>query len=125
VVLGALGLAEIARVNAAADLCVWPAVNEAYGMAMLEALAAGLPVVSCATRGVPDIVEHDHTGLLAPPGDESALASLVRELLVDAGKRARLRDAAAAFVASERSIIAAAASLRELFARIPALAGVH
>ena len=125
VVLGALGLAEIARVNAAADLCVWPAVNEAYGMAMLEALAAGLPVVSCATRGVPDIVEHDHTGLLAPPGDEAALASLVRELLVDAGKRARLRDAAAAFVASERSIIAAAASLRELFARIPALAGVH
>src|SRR4029077_16844909 len=88
VVLGALGLAEIARVNAAADLCVWPAVNEAYGMAMLEALAAGLPVVSCATRGVPDIVEHDHTGLLAPPGDEAALASLVRELLVDAGKRA-------------------------------------
>jgi len=125
VVLGALGLAEIARLNAAADLCVWPAVNEAYGMAMLEALAAGLPVVSCATRGVPDIVEHGRTGLLAPPDDEAALASLVRELLQDAGKRARLREAAAAFVASERSIIAAAASLRGHFARIPALAGVH
>jgi glycosyltransferase involved in cell wall biosynthesis len=125
VVLGALGMAEIARLNAAADLFVWPAVNEAYGMAMLEAQAAGLPVVSCATRGVPDVVEHGSSGLLAPPDDEAALAALVRELLLDTGKRARLRDAAGAFVASERSIIAAAASLRELFARIPALAGVQ
>jgi glycosyltransferase involved in cell wall biosynthesis len=125
VVLGALGQSEIAPLNAASDLCVWPAVNEAYGMAMLEAQAAGLPVVSCATRGVPDVVEHGRTGLLAPPGDKAALASLVRELLLDAGKRARLSDAAGAFVASERSLIAAAASLRELFARIPALAGAH
>jgi glycosyltransferase involved in cell wall biosynthesis len=123
VVLGALGMAEIAPLNAASDLCVWPAVNEAYGMAMLEAQAAGLPVVSCATRGVPDVVEHGRTGLLAPSGDEAALAALVRELLLDAGKRSRLRDAAAAFVASDRSIIAAAARLQELFARVPALSG--
>jgi glycosyltransferase involved in cell wall biosynthesis len=124
VVLGALGMAEIAPLNAASDLCVWPAVNEAYGMAMLEAQAAGLPVVSCATRGVPDVVEHGRTGLLAPAGDEAALAALVRELLLDSGKRARLHDAAGAFVANERSLIAAAAKLREFFARIPALAGV-
>jgi len=124
VVLGALGLAEIANLNAACDLCVWPAVNEAYGMAMLEAQAAGLPVVSCATRGVPDVVEHGRTGLLAPPDDEAALASLVRELLLDEVKRERLRNAAAAFVASERSVIAAAANLREQVARIPARAGV-
>ena len=123
VVLGALGMAEIAPLNAASDLCVWPAVNEAYGMAMLEAQAAGLPVVSCATRGVPDVVEHGRTGLLAPAGDEAALATLVRELLMDAGRRARLSDAAAAFIASDRSIIAAAARLRGLFAGIPALAG--
>jgi len=123
VVLGALGMAEIAPLNAASDICVWPAVNEAYGMAMLEAQAAGLPVVSCATRGVPDVVEHGRTGLLAPAGDEAALAALVRELLMDAGRRARLSDAAAAFIASDRSIIAAAARLRGLFAGIPALAG--
>ena len=125
VVLGALGMAEIAQLNAASDLCVWPAVNEAYGMAMLEAQAAGLPVVSCATRGVPDVVEHGRTGLLAPAGDEAALAALVRELLLDAGKRARMGDAARTFVANERSLIAAAARLQEFFARIPALAGVH
>jgi len=123
VVLGALGMAEIAPLNAASDLCVWPAVNEAYGMAMLEAQAAGLPVVSCATRGVPDVVDHGQTGLLAPPGDEAALAALVRDLLLDAGKRKRMSDAAGAFVASERSLIATAARLQTLFAGIPALAG--
>lgn len=123
--LGALGLAGIAALYAASDLCVWPAVNEAYGMAMLEAQAAGLPVVSCATRGVPDIVEDGRTGRLAPQGDEVALAGLVRELLLDTGKRARLAASAAAFVADERSLDAAVARLQPLLARIPALAGVR
>ena len=123
--LGAISLAEIAALYAASDLCVWPAVNEAYGMAMLEAQAAGLPVVSCATRGVPDVVEHGRTGLLAPQGDEAALAGLVRELLLDTGKRARLAAAAAEFVAGERSLEAAVARLQPLLAQIPAPAGVR
>ncbi len=123
--LGALELAGVAELNGAADLFAWPAVNEAYGMAMLEAQAAGLPVVSCATRGVPDVVEHARTGLLAPGGDEPAFAALLRELLLDPGKRARLGGAAATFVADERSLQATVARLRELFARVPALAGVH
>jgi len=123
--LGALDIAGVAGLNGAADLCAWPAVNEAYGMAMLEAQAAGLPVVSCATRGVPDVVEHGRTGLLAPGGDESAFAGLLRELLLDPGKRARMGDAAAAFVASERSLAAAVSSLKGFFAGVPALAGVQ
>jgi hypothetical protein len=116
VFLGALPLAGVAAAYAAADLCVWPAVNEAYGMAMLEAQAAGLPVVSCATRGVPDVVVHGATGLLAPDRDEHALAGLVRELLLDEGKRRRMSAAAAAFAAGERSIDAAAARLGSLLA---------
>lgn len=123
--LGALELAGVAELNGAADLCAWPAVNEAYGMAMLEAQAAGLPVVSCATRGVPDVVEHGRTGLLAPAGDETAFAAQVRELLLDAGRRARMGEAAAAFVAGERSLVAAASNLQGFLAGIPALAGAH
>jgi len=122
VVLGALGQDEIAELNAASDLCIWPAVNEAYGMAMLEAQAAGLPVISCAARGVPDIVAHGSTGMLAAPGDEAGIAALAREFLSDAGKRSRFGNAAAAAVASEHSLIAAAASLRRHFAGIAALA---
>ncbi len=125
VFLGALGADAIAALNAASDLCVWPAVNEAYGMAMLEAQAAGLPVVSCAARGVPDVVEHGRTGLLAPPGDEAALAASVRELLLDAIKRTRFSECAKAFVANERSLGAAAARLQALLLGIPALSSVR
>src|SRR5258706_179897 len=123
--LGALGLSGIAALYAASDLCVWPAVNEAYGMAMLEAQAAGVPVVSCATRGVPDVVEDGRTGRLAPGGDEAALAGLGRELLLDAGTRGSLGRAAAAFVAGERNLDAAVARLQPLLARIAAPAGVR
>ena len=49
---GALGPAALARHLAAADLCLWPAVNEAFGMALLEAQASGLPVVAGASGGV-------------------------------------------------------------------------
>ena len=119
--LGGLPLRQVASLYAAADLCVWPAVNEAYGMAMLEAQAAGVPVVSCATRGVPDVVEHARTGLLAPAGDERALAGLVREQLLDEGRRARLGAAAESFAAGERSIESAAILLARLLGRFAAL----
>jgi glycosyltransferase involved in cell wall biosynthesis len=114
--LGTLSQNEVAALYAASDLCVWPAVNEAYGMAMLEAQAAGIAVVSCATRGVPDVVEHGRSGLLAAPGDPLALSRLVRELLEDEGRRARMGDAATEFAARERSVKAAAARLRALLA---------
>ena len=102
---------ELAVIYAAGDLCVWPAVNEAYGMAMLEAQAAGLPVVSSATRGVQDVVKHRVTGLLAPPGNLPAFAQYIRELLQDAVRRTAMGAAAARFVAQERSTARAAASL--------------
>ena len=113
---GALVLGEVAALFAASDLCVWPAVNEAYGMALLEAQAAGVPVAACAVRGVPDVVMDGRTGLLAPGGDEAKLAGLTRELLVDSGRRQRLGEAAKAFVAEERSIDSAAGRLRALLA---------
>lgn len=120
---GALPLGEVAALYGAGDLCVWPAVNEAYGMALLEAQAAGLAVVSCATRGVPDVIEHGSTGLLAAPGDVAALQGLVRGLLLDPGRRAALGRAAAAFVGKERSLEATAGRLGRAFARFQALAG--
>lgn len=118
--LGALSLQEIAALCGAADLCVWPAVNEAYGMALLEAQAAGVPVVSCATRGVPDVVEHGRTGLLCAAGDEGALAALARELLLDPDRRSLMSAAAAAFAAGERSVESAAILLGGLLSRFAA-----
>ncbi len=118
--LGALALEDVAAACAASDLCVWPAVNEAYGMALLEAQAAGVPVISCATRGVPDVVEHGRTGLLCAGGDERALAAHARELLLDQSRRSRMSAAAAAFAGGERSVESAAVLLGSLLARFAA-----
>ena len=116
--LGALPSRKLAGVFAAADLSPWPAVNEAYGMALLEAQAAGVPVVSCETRGVPDVVVDGRTGTLVPYGDEAALGDAVRALLDDAERRRALGEEAARFVAEERSIGMAAQALARALASL-------
>jgi glycosyltransferase involved in cell wall biosynthesis len=115
---GALGQRRVAELLAACDLYAWPAVNEAYGMALLEAQAAGVPVVAAATRGVPDIVLDGQTGTLVPYGDEDTFAAAVRELLVDAERRSALGREAARHVAAERSLAGAAARLQTALAAL-------
>ena len=118
--LGTLAQRRLAEVYAACDLLAWPAVNEAYGIALLEAQAAGLPVASCALRGVPDVVVDGRTGLLAPPGDAAALAQRIRDLLVDEKRRRALGAGAADFVATERGLDAAARLLGSALAPLGA-----
>lgn len=114
---------RLATLYAASDLCVWPAINEAYGMAMLEAQAAGTPVASCAVRGVPEVVRDGSTGLLAPAGDVEALAQVTRRLLQDAALRSRLGQSAARFVLGERSTAQAARVLGEALSGVVRAAG--
>lgn len=109
---------DLAALYGACDLTIWPAVNEAYGMAMLEAQAAGIPVVSRAVRGVPNVVCDGRTGLLAPPADKDALAKLSRELLLDSDRRRKMGRAAARFARVERSVEAAATILDQALAEI-------
>jgi glycosyltransferase involved in cell wall biosynthesis len=87
---------------------VWPGFGEAYGLAYLEAQAAGLPVVAQNTAGVPEVVQNGVTGLLTPPGDAGAFAAAIRELLTNQGHRRRLASAARGFVLGERSLQQAA-----------------
>lgn len=88
----------------ASDLCVWPAVNEAYGMSLLEAQAAGLPVVSARVGGVPDIVEDGVTGILVEPGDMRAFAQGVFDLIADPPRRQAMGTAALTKVAEQHNI---------------------
>lgn len=116
--LGSLRQRRIAELLAASDIYAWPAVNEAYGMALLEAQAAGTPVVSCSTRGVPDVVADGVTGILVPYGDEVAFADALRRLLSDESLRRRLGRAAAERVATERGLATAAERLRTALSRL-------
>jgi len=116
--LGALAQRRIAQLLAASDVYAWPAVNEAYGMALLEAQAAGVPVVSCNTRGVPDVVLDGRTGILVRYGDEGAFGDALRELITDSARRRRLGDEAARYVATERSLETASARLEAALAAL-------
>jgi glycosyltransferase involved in cell wall biosynthesis len=111
---GALDLAGVAARLAAADLFVWPAINEAFGLALLEAQASGLPVVAGASGGVGDIVEDGITGRLVPPGDAEAFAAAVRDLLDNHALRLRMGQAAREKVLRQHDLGAAATNLGAL-----------
>ena len=76
-----------------ADVFVLATRQETYGMAVAEALARGLPVVSTTTGAIPELVGAD-AGLLAPPGNVEALAGALASVIGDARMRARLADGA-------------------------------
>ena len=63
------------------DLFVLPSLNEGMGRALIEAMAAGLPVIASRVGGIPAVVDHERTGLLVSPGDAGALAGALRRLL--------------------------------------------
>jgi glycosyltransferase involved in cell wall biosynthesis len=115
---GALAEAEIASRLATADLFVWPAINEAFGMALLEAQASGLAVVAGRSGGVGDIVGDGVTGLLATPGEADAFAAAVRALIIDPARRAAFGVAARDRVRREHDLPAAAARLADIIASL-------
>ena len=108
---GAVTRGDLPALYAASDLYLWPAINEAYGMAFLEAQAAGLPVVAGLTGGVPAVVADGISGLLTPIGDAAAFASAVARLLDAPKERARLAAAASARVAAHHDEAAASRAL--------------
>jgi len=63
------------------DLFVLPSLNEGMGRALIEAMAAGLPVIASRVGGIPAVISHELTGLLVPPGDAGALETALRRLL--------------------------------------------
>jgi len=105
---GALPQAALPAVYANCDLYVWPAINEAYGVAFIEAQAAGLPVLAGRTGGVPAVVADGQSGLLTPVGDAAAFASAIGQLLDDPAERARLSAGASAYAAAHHDERAAA-----------------
>ncbi|MEX2631744.1 MAG: glycosyltransferase family 4 protein [Tistlia sp.] len=108
----------LAAAYASADLLAWPAIDEAYGMALLEAQAAGLPVVAGHGIGVSAVVADGETGLLADRDDPVVFAAELARLLDDETLRRRLGAAARRRVAERHDLPAASrrldAILREL-----------
>lgn len=115
---GQLEADEVTGVYAASDLYVWPAVNEAYGLALLEAQAAGLPVLSVRTRGVPDIVQHGETGWLVADHSPDTIARGLRSILPDKHRLASMASNAMQRVVRQLSMHAAQRRLAAVFDRL-------
>jgi N-acetyl-alpha-D-glucosaminyl L-malate synthase BshA len=78
----------------AADLFLLPSAQESFGLAALEAMACGVPVVASRVGGLPEIIEDGVTGFLCPPDAVDAMADRSVEILTDAARHAALSRAA-------------------------------
>jgi glycosyltransferase involved in cell wall biosynthesis len=92
--------ADVAACLAAADVVALPSRREGLGVAALEAMAAGRPVVASRVGGLPEVVADGETGVLVAPGDVAGLAAALGRLARDAGLRTRLGTAGRARVAA-------------------------
>jgi len=90
---GELDAARLAACYDEADLFVLATRSETYGMAVADALAHGLPIVSTATGAIPDLVG-DEAGIIVPPGDTKAFAAALVRVLADTHLRGQLAEGA-------------------------------
>jgi glycosyltransferase involved in cell wall biosynthesis len=102
-------------------LFVMPSLEEAFGVAALEAMAVGLPLVGTRVGGLPELIEDGRTGLLVPPGDPEALGRAIRSLLLRPGLMLSMGTAGREKAVGEFSIDRMLSATREAYAQALAL----
>jgi glycosyltransferase involved in cell wall biosynthesis len=105
------------RVYDAIDVLAVTSRTEGQSMAILEAMARGLPVVATNVGGNAKLVQDNDTGILVPAGDPLAIRDAISRLLADPGLVNRLGLASHASIAANHSIDAIAGRYRALYAR--------
>jgi glycosyltransferase involved in cell wall biosynthesis len=117
---GELDQAAALEALSASDLFVWPAVNEAIGMAILEAQACGLPVVAGDSGAIPELVHEANTGFLCAPDDAQKMAASIDQLLGQPEQRQQFSLSAIENIKQHHSLGAAANTLeRILYGVVP------
>jgi len=114
---GALQGEELAAAFASADAFLFPSTTETLGIAMIEALASGLPVLAARTGATGEVVDDGETGLLYDPGTDGSLVAAVRNITTDDGLRARMGRNARA-VAERRDWGSATRTLRGYYEQV-------
>jgi glycosyltransferase involved in cell wall biosynthesis len=85
---------DVQDLLATCDLVVLPSLCEGFSLAIVEAMAAGKPIIATNSGGTPEIVRHGDNGLLVPAGEPSNLAAAIRALLADPARARELAEAA-------------------------------
>jgi glycosyltransferase involved in cell wall biosynthesis len=112
------GADDIAPYLSCADVFVLPSLSEGMPMALLEAMAAGLPVVATAVGGVTEIVEDGVNGFLVRPGDARGLALQISRMLDDPGSSRRMGERAQAVALARFSTQSIAARLASIYTQV-------
>ncbi len=92
VLLGTVPDDELPAWYGAADALVFPSLKEGWGLAVLEAMSSGLPVIATDIPVFREYLTHCHDALLVPPADPAALAAAMRSMMVDGALRRRLAE---------------------------------
>ncbi len=111
---------DVPALLAAADVFAQPSLWEGLPLALLEAMAAGVPAVASAVGGVPRVLEDGVTGRLAPPGDAAALAGALGDLLADPAAAHLLAAAGQAHVRATYGAPAWARTLERIYSDVAA-----
>jgi len=85
---------QVSDVLRSSDLFLLPSQTESFGLAALEAMACGVPVIASDVGGLPEVVVNGETGFLAPVGAVDEMVDRARSILSDAARLARMRAAA-------------------------------
>jgi glycosyltransferase involved in cell wall biosynthesis len=123
---GFVSAAEVSHSFSACDAFVLPAVEdakgdvEALGVVLIEALLHDRPVIASESGGIPEIVLHERTGLLVPPGDSAALASAIRRLSDDPALARRLAEQGRRHVTERFSWDSITNTLVDVYTRVTA-----
>lgn len=102
----------------AMDLYVHPSLKEAFGLAVVEAMAMGKAVVATATGGLPEVVAQGETGLLVPPGDAGSLAAAVVSLIDDKVRRDQMGRMGRARALERFSLNASVRHMEQLYGEV-------
>jgi glycosyltransferase involved in cell wall biosynthesis len=109
---------DIPQLFGASDLFVFPSLYEGLGVSLLEAMAAGLAVITTDRPPMSEVVDNGLTGVLVPPGDPTALAEAVLALAGDPSARQRMGEAARSVVAARFSIASTARQVEQLYSEV-------
>ena len=116
--IGVQDIDTLPGIYAACDLYVWPAVNEAFGMAFVEAQASGLGVVAGNSGGVSGVVNAPNRGVLVEPGNPEVFAAAVAKLLDEPENRQVIASRAQQYTLEHHGLNAGASALNQVLKEV-------